>query len=335
MDDYYELLGVDHDATTDDIRAAYRTRKDGLANKSEVAKLNKAWNVLSDPYQRGRYDEQRANRDDDIDIDVDDDDVVTRSNGTGSRSKSSAATPTPTGRTRGGRPMPPPTLTPPPGTSWPAPKQRIMAMAIDLGVILILFIIGSYVVTPAIANAAQPKTVDKLDAIHDQIDIDTKARDDAKKALDSAKAAQPPVQSDIDAAQKKYDDLKNKVDDEQKAYNDEAAKLTPIVFAVAGAVFFIGFLYLVIPSIKTGRTLGKKLRGLKVVREDGSPIHALDAIRRYGMIVLVTFVLYVVALRELAGVIVLVGVTTWMRNPNMQGLHDRFSHTIVVSDATN
>jgi hypothetical protein len=32
---------------------------------------------------------------------------------------------------------------------------------------------------------------------------------------------------------------------------------------------------------------------------------------------------------------VLVGVTTWMRNPNMQGLHDRFSHTIVVSDATN
>jgi hypothetical protein len=210
-----------------------------------------------------------------------------------------------------------------------------MAMAIDLGVILILFIIGSYVVTPAIANAAQPKTVDKLDAIHKQIDADTKARDDAKKALDSAKAAQPQVPSDVKAAQDKYNELSQTVKDEQKAYDHEAAKLTPIVFAVAGAVFFIGFLYLAIPSIKTGRTLGKKLRGLKVVREDGSPIHALDAVRRYGMIVLVTFVLYVVALRELAGVIVLVGVTTWMRNPNMQGLHDRFSHTIVVSDATN
>ena len=333
MDDYYDLLGVDHDATTDDIRTAYRTRKDGLADKGEIAKLNKAWNVLSDPYQRGRYDEQRANRDD-IDLEVDDADVVTRTNGSSSGAKSSSAT-SPTGRTRGGRPMPPPTLTPPPGTSWPAPKQRVMAMAIDLGVILLLFIIGSYVVTPAIANAAQPKTVDKLDAIHDQIDADTKARDDAKKALDGAKAAEPQVPADVAAAQKKYDDLRNKVDDEQKAYNDEAAKLTPIVFLVAGAVFLIGFLYLAIPSIKSGRTLGKKLRGLKVVREDGSPIHALDVIRRYGMIVLVTFVLYVVALRELAGVIVLVGVTTWMRNPNMQGLHDRFSHTLVVSDATN
>jgi uncharacterized RDD family membrane protein YckC len=231
--------------------------------------------------------------------------------------------------------MPPPTLTPPAGTSWPAPKQRVMAMAIDLGVILVLFIIGSYVVTPAIANAAQPKTVDKLDAIHKEIDDLTKQRDDAKKAYDGAKAAEPQVPADVKAAQDKNDNLKQQVDDKQKEYNDEAAKLTPIVFMVAGAVFLLGFLYLAIPSIKSGRTLGKKLRGLKVVREDGSPIHALDAIRRYGMIVLVTFVLYVVALRELAGVIVLVGVTTWMRNPNMQGLHDRFSHTIVVSDATN
>ena len=30
---------------------------------------------------------------------------------------------------------------------------------------------------------------------------------------------------------------------------------------------------------------------------------------------------------------ILFGVTMWMRNPNMQGLHDRFAHTIVVSDA--
>ena len=49
-------------------------------------------------------------------------------------------------------------------------------------------------------------------------------------------------------------------------------------------------------------------------------------------IVLVTFVLYFV-LQQIAAVIVLFGVTMWMRNPNMQGLHDRFAHTIVVSDA--
>jgi hypothetical protein len=31
---------------------------------------------------------------------------------------------------------------------------------------------------------------------------------------------------------------------------------------------------------------------------------------------------------------VLFGVTMWMRNPNMQGLHDRVAHSIVVSDAS-
>ena len=59
MDDYYSLLGIDADASVDDIRGAYRVRKDGLdtasdAGKADAAKLNKAWNVLSDPYQRGR-----------------------------------------------------------------------------------------------------------------------------------------------------------------------------------------------------------------------------------------------------------------------------------------
>jgi DnaJ-class molecular chaperone len=65
MDDYYSLLGIDADASVDDIRGAYRVRKDGLdtasdSGRADAAKLNKAWNVLSDPYQRGRYDEQRS-----------------------------------------------------------------------------------------------------------------------------------------------------------------------------------------------------------------------------------------------------------------------------------
>ena len=50
---------------------------------------------------------------------------------------------------------------------------------------------------------------------------------------------------------------------------------------------------------------------------------------RFGLVVLVTFALYFV-LQQIAAVIVLFGVTMWMRNPNMQGLHDRFAHTIVV-----
>ena len=66
MDDYYDLLRIDADATTDDIRAAYRTKKEAATaqgDKPAIAQLNKAWNVLSDPYQRGRYDEQRERGD--------------------------------------------------------------------------------------------------------------------------------------------------------------------------------------------------------------------------------------------------------------------------------
>src|SRR5580704_618737 len=92
-DDYYEMLGVDEDAPVDDIRAAYRDKRaaaldidDSPKNKNkdrdaeraraEAAALNKAWNVLSDPYQRGRYDEQRASgatETDDDDVDDDED----------------------------------------------------------------------------------------------------------------------------------------------------------------------------------------------------------------------------------------------------------------------
>ena len=65
MDDYYSLMGVEPDAPVDDIRAAYRDKKAAIvgatdADKVNAKKLNKAWNVLSDPYQRGRYDEQRS-----------------------------------------------------------------------------------------------------------------------------------------------------------------------------------------------------------------------------------------------------------------------------------
>src|SRR5262245_55605275 len=57
MTDHYELLGVEPDATKDEIKAAYRTEVQD-ADKTRKAQLNRAWNVLSDPMQRQRYDEQ-------------------------------------------------------------------------------------------------------------------------------------------------------------------------------------------------------------------------------------------------------------------------------------
>ena len=67
---HYELLGVESDASKDDIRSAYRERLEELRGKvekgrsdqlrngarEETARLNTAWQVLSDPFQRQRYD---------------------------------------------------------------------------------------------------------------------------------------------------------------------------------------------------------------------------------------------------------------------------------------
>ena len=59
MTDHYELLGVEPDASKDEIKAAYRAEV-ADADSSRRAQLNRAWNVLSDPVQRERYDEQRT-----------------------------------------------------------------------------------------------------------------------------------------------------------------------------------------------------------------------------------------------------------------------------------
>ena len=84
---HYELLGVEPDASKEDIRAAYRDRIEELRGKAEkgrsdqaregaraeTARLNAAWQVLSDPFQRQRYDAGLA---DASGADTDQEDVV-------------------------------------------------------------------------------------------------------------------------------------------------------------------------------------------------------------------------------------------------------------------
>jgi uncharacterized RDD family membrane protein YckC len=74
---HYELLGVEPDASKEEIRSAYRDRLEQLRGKvekgrsdqardgarTETARLNAAWQVLSDPFQRQRYDAEIATDD--------------------------------------------------------------------------------------------------------------------------------------------------------------------------------------------------------------------------------------------------------------------------------
>lgn len=73
MSTHYEVLGVEPDTPRDEIREIYRARvaelseaiaepkrRDTDALREEKARLNAAWTVLADPYQRGRYDRELA-----------------------------------------------------------------------------------------------------------------------------------------------------------------------------------------------------------------------------------------------------------------------------------
>jgi uncharacterized RDD family membrane protein YckC len=84
---HYELLGVDSDASKDEIRSAYRERLEQLRGKvekgrsdqvrngarEETARLNAAWQVLSDPFQRQRYDTELTGGSDGTEAEADED----------------------------------------------------------------------------------------------------------------------------------------------------------------------------------------------------------------------------------------------------------------------
>jgi uncharacterized RDD family membrane protein YckC len=329
MDDYYELLGVESDAARDEIRTAYRDRKAALdasteSGKAEAAELNKAWNVLSDPYQRGRYDERLAQGEDA----VEDDDVVVADAQSNGKGRPAASRPAQQSRQR--RPAGQPTLTPPDGTRWPQPKQRIIAMVIDL-IVLFAVVVGAQLLGEHMAKSQHPAAYKVEQQLNNHTIPDAqKAYDNAKKASDAADKANAPNKQQLDAATKT---AKDNLDALNKQLSAAQKTLGPWRQTLSILGFVIGFLYLAIPSAITGRTLGKRLQRLKVVRENGAPLGPTGALLRYGLLVGVTFGLSFI-LGPLAAAIVIIGVTMWMRNPNMQGLHDRWTHTIVVADAS-
>jgi uncharacterized RDD family membrane protein YckC len=327
MDDYYSLMGVEPDAPVDDIRAAYRDKKAAIvgttdADKVNAKKLNKAWNVLSDPYQRGRYDEQRAQAVESGELaDADDAEETPSTNGRRS------ARPT---RERG-QPRAPlqPTIALPSGVHFAGRRRRIIAMVIDLVVLLVLFVGITQIGAQALAKNQKPEVVENVKTYNKQIDDLNDQLDDAKKAAkgDTTKCGA----DNVTPVRQKVCDLDKQIKDTTKQRDDEVSKLSGIFFGSIAVTFLLGFLYLALPSMKNGQTLGKRFQHIKVVREDGSPLRAGDVVRRYGIIIIVTFGLFLF-LREIAAVLVLIGVTRWLANANQQGLHDRFAKTIVIED---
>jgi len=366
-DDYYDLLGVAPDASRDEIRAAYRERIEGLP-QAEKAHLNRAWNVLSDPVQRDRYDERLAaaalddeagevggDGDGDLPPLADEDRQARPRGATGAR----RAAPSPKGRPApaagarsdakagGKRPPPPPRPRPEPnlvlpaGVSFAPSRTRNLALAFDVAVLLLVVLLSQQFF-PRLINSDYQHYTDQYNAQVKKADAASKREDKANDRADQAEKAARKAERQNDAVEQQAQEQKataakkdaNTAKQQHDAAQDQAKKiksdhLDPVTWVATGIAFLLALLYVVPLSAITGQTLGKRLRKVKVIKVDGSPIGWFGSLVHYGLPIAVAILLspFLGPLAALAGL----GIVLWyLRDRNFQGAHDKLAKTVVV-----
>jgi curved DNA-binding protein CbpA len=362
MTDHYELLGVDPAASKDEIKAAYRAEV-ADADSSRRAQLNRAWNVLSDPIQRERYDEslaasgdgEPATTSDGSDVTVvvpsrrttgarrGDDTTAIVTNGNGSSNNGSskngkaAAAADPNAK-----PLPAhkqPTILPPEGMTLASTRSRSYALAIDFAALVIIFVVIQLAGAAIIKNQ-YPDQVNRRDDLTDQVkkldkqkDTANDRVDNANKALDNAKKKAngdtQSAQDDVTAAKANLKKITKQDKDTNDALVKENNKLQPLSLLVSGVALLLALLYCVPMSARTGQTFGKRLRKIRLVRVDGSPPGLSTSLIHYGIPIVLAIVLFGV-LGPIA-VILALGSTLWnIRDKNHQGVNDKLGKTFVV-----
>jgi hypothetical protein len=323
--DYYDILGVERDASTDDIRTAYRARLDeargGEGTKSsrspksatvaDAAALNQAWNVLADPFQRRRYDEQlRTAEEDGAATEADDDDgdapaVPARRGGLRDAMQAGAER-----RSARGQPTDLPN-----GLTAASSRDRINALIVDA---LLIYVIAVILVPLAFSPLSHDAFVVKkggsqVGSPH-KITGDTQAQNAQKAAL--------------------LADEKAKVAKETKP-GKTPAKVTVSKERVytGGQIALLSFssmlaaLCVVVPSSAvTGQTLGKKIFRVRLTGADGGrPGWRLSFLHYAPPILLAVLI-------PTLGPLLALGLVLWfLRDPLRQGLHDKLAKTFVVA----
>lgn len=326
MTDYYELLGVEPDAARDEIKTAYRQRREST-DAAAKAELNRAWNVLSDPIQRERYDAKQAEGQ----AEAGDDDgvAVPAKRATGARPAAA----------RGSR-RPPlePTIALTAGMELATPKARNLALLFDVSVILVLVFAAGFFV-PRLMDPDFAKWQSKATTL-------SKTITDAQSAEDKANGRV----SKADATAKKEDKAGNVVAagvarGQAEHARDEAARAAAkrksadkartrierdhlqvpgIVGTAVGLV--LALLYCVPMSARTGQTIGKRLQKIELVRVDGAPAGWGGSLTHYGVPILLAIVI------PTLGAIAAFGMVLWnLRDRNRQGVHDKLAKTLVVA----
>lgn len=354
---HYEVVGVEPDASKEDIRSAYRDRLEELAEqvgtsddaRAETARLNGAWQVLSDPYQRERYDAS-VGIDSEAEAPEDADDAGSAEEREGR--EPARRDPRARGRVRPGDDTVPPRVslfstepeeapsTWPAGFHPPPPRARVIAMVIDL-VVLFVLTIGVQTAGGRIIDNVYREQTDALDVADDRLDRAEDAKSRAEDRADAAEediaqarkdgddAALEAARAEKQAADDQVDRQERIIDRQEDEISDLQGELFPGQLAVLGAILGLALLYLVPSSVARGRTLGKQLLGIRVINADGTRLGLRGALVHYGAPVAFALVFQLV-LGQLVVLIVLIGVLTWPRNANRQGMHDRLAQTLVV-----
>ncbi len=260
-ENYYDVLGVDPSASRDELRDAYRAKVDDLtaardkkgvsdsqlqSNRAQVAEVRSAWNVLSDPFQRSRYDERVSSADGgdgDVELVDDDADGEPEVQLTGWRKMMAPPPPKPSAKSpavksgSSGKDAPPPrgrrepTVVLPDGMRLAQPKARGMALLFDLAVVLVILYAVQFFVPPMLQSdykdiQSQVTQVDNASAAQGKIDDANaaikKADTAVAKAEDSGKSGDlKSAQSDLKSAQSDLKSAKGDFNDAQKSFNDK------------------------------------------------------------------------------------------------------------------
>jgi curved DNA-binding protein CbpA len=358
-ENYYEELGVEPGASRDEIREAHRQRVSDLeaarekkgvsesqlqANRDEVARVRAAWNVLSDPFQRQRYDAQLdAASAPGSEVELVDDDDPGPQPGTETELKGwrkLLAPPPPKPAASGGgnsngtgkkpatnrRPRPEPTVELPAGMQLAEPRVRGMALLFDISVLIVIFFGVSFIL-PNLIQSDYKDTQDRITKVSDLKDA-RQTLDDAKTEKDKQSA-----QKDYTSKQKAAKDAgvpESRLNDTTKqlqAYSDDlTSHIATTGYIVSAVTLALALAYLVPISARKGYTLGMRSRKLRIVRVDGSPVGWYAAFTRFAIPILLA-----VAIPSFGPVLGL-GMVAWgYFDRNGQGIHDKLARTLVVS----
>jgi hypothetical protein len=324
-----------------------------------------AWNVLSDPFQRQRYDAQlEAGAEPSGDVELVDDDSAPQQSGaelTGWRKLLAPPPPKDAGAGNGnsngngkgkapaprldrrGRPRPEPTVVLPEGMRIAEPRVRGMALLFDISILIVIFFAVSLAVPRLIQSDYQDiqDRISKTNTLHD----DRQNVLDAQKSVAAAKSASDTksAQSDLKSAQKDYESARKDAKDagvpakytnsdqpaspkQLQTYADnQADKIKTTSYITTGLTFVLALAYLVPVTALKGRTLGMRGRKIRVVRIDGSPVGWYASFTRFALPILLALAI------PSFGVILGLGMVAWgYFDRNGQGIHDKLARTIIV-----